>query len=83
MYSYDNNSAMFEIARLCGCRIVVIPSIYKKEEFAKYEPGFNGISYGIEENVPLDVAEFRTHYKGMIRTFEKRLEGFIDDTQKE
>ena len=81
MYSYDNNSAMFEIARLCGCRVVIIPSIYTKEEFAKYEPGMNGISYGLEEEVPLDAAEFRSHYQGMIKTFENRLEEFIDETQ--
>lgn len=81
MYSYDNNSAMFEIARLCGCRIVVIPSIYSKEEFSKYEPGMNGISYGLNETVDLDAVEFRNHYKGMIKTFENRLEYFIHETQ--
>ena len=82
MYSYDNNSAMFEIARLCGCRVVVIPSIYKKKEFEKYEPGMNGISYGLKEDIPLDVEAFRTHYKDMIGTFEDRLEGFIEETQR-
>lgn len=82
MYSYDNNSAMFEIARLCGCRIVIIPSIYSREEFAKYEPGMNGISYGLKENVPLDAVEFRNHYKNMVKVFEERLEYFIDETQK-
>jgi O-antigen biosynthesis protein len=81
MYSYDPNSAMFEIARLCGCRVVVIPSRYTKEEFSKYEPGMNGISWGVEENVPLDAIEFRKHYQGLIKTFEERLEGFIHETQ--
>ena len=81
MYSYDNNSAMFEIARLCGCRVVVIPSMYTKEEFNKYEPGMNGISYGLEEDIPLDVQEFRNHYRGMVKTFEDRLDYFIEDTQ--
>ena len=81
LYSYDNNSAMFEIARLCGCRVVIIPSIYLKEEFSKYEPGMNGISYGIEENIALDVVEFRNHYLGMVKKFEERLDFFIDETQ--
>lgn len=82
LYSYDNNSAMFEISRLCGCRVVIIPSIYTKEEFSKYEPGMNGISYGLEENEPLDVETFRNHYKDMILTFEERLEAFIYETQR-
>lgn len=81
MYSYDNNSAMFEIARLCGCRVVIIPSTYTKEEFSKYEPGLNGISYGLEENEPLDVVEFRNHYKNMVKVFEDKLEDFIYETQ--
>lgn len=81
MYSYDNNSAMFEIARLCGCRVVIIPSIYSKEQFSKYEPGMNGISYGIEEDVKLDTKEFRDHYLGMVKTFSDRLDYFIEDTQ--
>ena len=81
MYSYDNNSAMFEIARLCGCKVVIIPSIYSKEEFSKYEPGMNGISYGLEEKADLDSLEFRNHYKDMIKVFENRLEGFINETQ--
>src|SRR3990167_3517067 len=81
MYSYDNHSAMFEIARLCGCREVVIPYQYTKEEFSKYEPGMNGISYGIEENVPLDSRSFRRHYIGMIKNFNGKLEKFIEDTQ--
>lgn len=82
MYSYDNNSAMFEIARLCGCRVVIIPSRYSKEEFSQYEPGMNGISYGVDENTPLDAIEFRNHYKEMIKTFEERLDYFIEETQK-
>ena len=81
MYSYDNNSAMFEIARLCGCRIVVIPSIYTKEEFSKYEPGMNGISYGLEENVELDAEMFRIHYMRLRKVFEIQLELFIEETQ--
>ena len=81
MYSYDNNSAMFEVARLCGCRVVIIPSMYSKEEFAKYEPGMNGISYGVEENVPLDVDKFRHHYFRMRKEFAIKLDLFIEETQ--
>ena len=83
MYSYDNNSAMFEVARLCGCRVVIIPQAYTKEEFEKYEPGMNGISYGMGEDVKLDVKEFRNHYLGMVKTFSDKLDYFIEDTQNE
>lgn len=81
MYSYDNNSAMFEVARLAGCKVCIIPSIYTEKEFSKYEPGMNGISYGLDENNPLDAKEFRYHYQDMIQIFSDRLERFIDETQ--
>jgi O-antigen biosynthesis protein len=83
MYSYDNNSAMFEIARLCGCRVKIIPSIYTKDEFKNYEPGMNGISYGLEEDVPLDAPGFRKHYTNLIGQFSHHLSYFIEETQND
>lgn len=81
MYSYDNNSAMFEIARLCGCQVVIIPSIYSKEEFSKYEPGMDGIMWGLEEDCSFIPDEFRSHYISLVDTFQEKLERFIDETQ--
>lgn len=81
MYSYDPNSAMFEIARLCGCRVCVIPSTYTKQEFGKYEPGMNGISWGVEQSVPLDAEGFRAHYCGMRSTFVTKFNQFVKETQ--
>lgn len=81
MYSYDANSAMFEIARLCGCRVTIIPSMYSRDEFSKYEPGMNGISWGVEENVPLEVCGFRQHYLALRSIFAKKMDDFIKDTQ--
>jgi len=83
LYSYDPVTAMFEIARLCGCKVVIIPNIKFNVNLNKYEPGMNGISYGIDNYVPLNVEEFREHYKGMIKTFEERLDNFIESTQHE
>lgn len=81
-YSYDPVTAMFEIARLCGCRVVVVPNgSYSNEEMHSYEPGFNGISWGINEKVELDTKAFRKHYEGMVDTFSKKLDKFIDITQ--
>jgi len=81
LYSYDHRSAMFEIARLCGCRVVIFPSNYTKKEFELYEPGMNGITWGPEPTVKLDTKAFRQHYKNMIKTFSRKLDGFIEDTQ--
>lgn len=83
MYSYDPNTAMFEIARLCGCRVVIIPSMYTRDQFSKYEPGMNGISWGVEENTPLDVEGFRKHYIHLRSKFSKQLDDFIEDTQND
>lgn len=83
MYSYDPVTAMFEIARLCGCRVVVIPPDDERFKFdlKEYEPGMNGISIGLDEIVPLDIEEFRGHYEEMVLEFSDKLDQFIDDTQ--
>ena len=81
MYCYDDATAMTEIARLCGCRVIVYPGTRGLQEWEKYEPGMNGITWGDDSEVKLDVEKFRQHYKNMILVFESRLEKFIDDTQ--
>jgi len=83
MYCYDPVTAMTEISRLCGCRVVIIPSIYTKEEFSKYEPGMNGISWGIDESNLLDTKAFRRHYTALGELFLKRLDKFIAETRNE
>jgi len=87
MYSFENPTAMNEIARLCGCRVVFIPKgamtdYTKKELEEKYEPGMNGISWGLEDEQKLDVKAFREHYIGLKEIFSKKLDRFIDETQK-
>lgn len=81
MYSYDPVSAMFEIARLCGCRVVILNSKYTKEEFEKYEPGMNGISFGKDEGIEVDSDAFRDHYLEMKDEFSRKLDIFIEETQ--
>ena len=80
MYSYDPVSAMHEIARLCGCRVVLLNS--DREYLKDYEPGLNGISFGLEQNVPLDVKGFRLHYMHLRKLFNKKIDFFIEVTQK-
>lgn len=83
MYCYDHRSAMTEVARLCGCRVVVIPSIVTKEQFSLYEPGMNGISWGLDEKVELDSDAFRDHYLEMKEVFSSKLDKFISLTQSD
>ena len=91
LYSYDPASAIFECARLCGCRVVIIPnkgyahSKYgkmTKKEFSQYEPGMNGLSFGLDEHIELDTDKFMNHYIDMIMEFDRKLNFFIEETQK-
>ena len=87
MYSAENPSAMLEIARLCGCRVVFLPenamtTYTKKELIEKYEPGMNGVSFGLEEEIKLETEAFREHYLGLRDIFSKKLDYFISETQK-
>jgi hypothetical protein len=81
LYNYDPVSAITEVARLCGTRVVQIPTKYTKEQFSVYEPGMMGISWGKDTGEKLDVEGFRNHYKGLVTTFEAKLNGFIAETQ--
>lgn len=78
LYVYDRLSAIMEVARLCGCRVVYLGEL-TKGELEVYEPGMNGLGY--KEEKELDTEKFRQHYKDMIKTFEKRLDKFIENTQ--
>jgi len=77
LYSYDHRSAMFEVARLCGCRVVVLSD--KLKDFSLYEPGINGL--GWKKDKKLDTARFRKHYEHLVSIFERKLERFINETQ--
>lgn len=81
LYSYDPVSAMTELARLCGCRIVMINSTYDRSDYLKYEPGINGMSWGSDTGVPLNVEGFRSHYQELKMVFNTALNRFIEETQ--
>jgi hypothetical protein len=81
MYCYDPNTAMTEIARLCGVRVVYVNPLYTKDEYSKYEPGMNGINWGKDEGIDLNTEHFRAHYQEMVHSFEHRLDRFIRETQ--
>jgi len=81
IYQYDPVSAMSEIARLCGCKVRMINNVYSKDDYKNYEPGMNGISWGLEENVPLDTQGFTLHYNSLKADFSRKLDNFIEETQ--
>lgn len=81
MYSYDPVSAMTEISRLCGCRVVMLQTKYTKDEYFEYEPGLNGMSFGLNEEVPLEIDGFRSHYCQLKKIFSEKLDAFIETTQ--
>lgn len=86
MYSYENPTAMVEIARLCGCKVVFFPegslTTYTKDELTNlYEPGMDGV--GWDEPIDFNPEKFREHYKNLIKEFSLKLDKFIDDTQKD
>lgn len=82
LYCYDPVTAMTEIARLCGTRIVMVNPIYNRDQFRDYEPGLNGISWGKDTEVPLDSKGFRSHYLNLKLQFGKNLDWFIEETQR-
>ena len=80
MHGYDPVSAMYEVARLCGCPVLYQAGIDRLNAlFLKYEPGIMGMSrVGIPK---FDSDEFRERYIGLIKKFEQQLDYFIEDTQ--
>jgi hypothetical protein len=85
MYTYENPTAMNEIARLCGCQVVFIPNkktpYYTKEQLETlYEPGMEGLSWFGEEKMG-DLSAFRSHYVDLGRLFSDKLDRFIDESQ--
>ena len=81
LYVYDRVSAIMEVSRLCHCPVVYYGDL-SKEQLSLYEPGLNGITYKDERKVKLDGNEFRNHYKNLIQEFERKLDIFIEETQK-
>ena len=87
MYSYGPIGAMNDLARLCGCRVVLIPSEDKfkqtKEEIAKYElcQDFNGISWEKDDGKKLNSDAFRHLYINLRLFMNYKIINFIELTQ--
>jgi len=86
LYTYENPTAMVEIARLCGCRVIFFPqgasTTYTQKQLTEdYEPGMDGVSFVQDEQKELDIPLFRAKYANLMDVFNKKLTRFIDHTQ--
>ena len=89
LYCYDNITVMSDIARLCGCPVVIIPDPFWKEEEIKSMDNWSegGIGYGLVEEKKakqtIDSMKMRNYYR---ETFEQNsyhdLKRFVEITQK-
>lgn len=89
LYCYDNVTAMTDIARLCGCAVILIPDGFWSEEECKKLVGWEigGMSYGIEnkkialESINAEV--MKHHYTIELEEKGKQaLNKFIEITQR-
>jgi hypothetical protein len=78
---------MTEIARLCGCPVVIIPDgSYTKEQYQQHEFwGAGGMGWGVEEAAiareTINSEKMRTAYEEAEKEFQRRLTVFIETTQ--
>ncbi len=80
LYIYDPVTALSEIARLCGTRVVMFAPMDGFEK--NYEPGINGISLYKDNGVKLNYTKFRAHYSKMREAFSTKMDSFITLTQQ-
>jgi len=82
LYCYDNITAMTELARLCGCPVVLVPNgEYTEEKYREHEMGMEGLGWGkIPE--PFGSNKFMERYKNLKEVFYDKLNNFIEITQK-
>lgn len=89
LYCYDNITAMVDIARLCGCAVVLIPDGFWTKDECKGLFGWHvgGIGYGLESEEEtlktVSSKEMRKFYtKEMELQGEKRMTTFVKITQE-
>lgn len=78
IYGYDPLSAMYDIARLCGCEVRYLGD-RSREELAEYELGIEGIDFG--SGTALNSDSFRDMYLKLREDFSTKIDTFIESTQ--
>ena len=72
---------MTELARLCGCPVVLIPNgEYTEEKYKEHEMGMDGLGWG-KMPEPFDSDTFRERYMTLKETFYTKLDNFVRITQ--
>lgn len=79
LYGYDPLSAMYDIARLCGCKVKYYGG-KTKEELKDYEPGLEGIDFNGDKDF-FDIGIFRSNYLNLRKLMSQKIDRFIEDTQ--
>lgn len=80
MYTFDMATAMIDIARLCGCRVIIVPDGSYTESQLRRETAWVGVGFG-KLPPPFDSDVIRQEQIALYETFQKQLAGFIDTTQ--
>ena len=90
LYCYDNITAMVDLARLCGCAVVLIPDPFWKEEEIRSFDGWDkgGIGYGLaEESHALKTINSKAMREYYNNEFEETafndLKRFVEITQRQ
>jgi hypothetical protein len=86
LYSYDNMTCLTDVARLCGCPVVIIGNgSFSMDQLENSETGVAGIGFGVEQTeyamATIDSAAIHRRYDEAIRQFHVRLKLFIELTQ--
>ena len=88
LYCYDMATAMTEIARLCGCPVVIIPdNSYTWQEYRKFEFWVSGgLGFGLIETplarLTINSNQMFLDYVAAEEDFQRKLTEFIEITQK-
>jgi hypothetical protein len=79
LYSFDTMSGMIDVARMCGCPVVVVPDgAFTYDDYDR-EIGWEGIGWDTTP-APWDPAHFRASYLAKFDTFRSQLARFVEIT---
>lgn len=78
LYGYDHLTALYDIARLCGCPVTYFGDA-TYDELKDYEPGLDGIDFG--SGIVWNPEMFRFNYENMVQDFSIKLDRLIESTQ--
>ncbi len=85
-FCYDNMTAVFKIATMCGCPTIIIPNgMFQREEFEQSEWGLDGLAWGVSEleiqRAVATVNKSRAWYEIIKREYWSSLQEFVKKTQ--